>query len=190
MKDKLKKLLLEMVPVILGVLIALLINNWKESAADQRYVEKSLAAIEKDIRESKVSTEEVLEKHYAVIDSISHYLENTDLSIQEIVGNAGGIQYPFTKNIALRFFVSSKADLLDYETISILTNIEESSKMMSKKFDKLMDFAYEKIDSQDQKDKYSFAIHLANVIDSEEQLVELYQEYLGEKEAESLVEDQ
>ncbi|MEL6657985.1 MAG: DUF6090 family protein [Bacteroidota bacterium] len=35
--EYLKRVVQEMVPVILGILIALFINNWKENRANERY---------------------------------------------------------------------------------------------------------------------------------------------------------
>jgi uncharacterized protein YoxC len=167
-----------MIPVILGVLIALLINNWKESSENKRYLQRALDSMEKEVEESKTSVEEVLERHNIVIDSLVEHLENEDLSMREVFENAGGVQYPFIKNIALRFFVGGKVELIDYELISQMTDLEEAKRLLDNKFDKMMDFVYENMEKNDAQSKTLVLIHLSNVMDSESQLVELYANYL------------
>lgn len=181
----LKKIFTELTTVILGILIALFINGWKEDRDNQKFIQEALNTIEKEMAESNVAIEEILPRHYALADSINTYISDPSISIREIAEKSGGMQYPFVKNIGLRFFVSSKAELINYETISQLTEIEDSKALMDKKFDKLMDFAYDNMENTDQKSKTLFIIHLSNVVDSEMQMQELFKNYLNkEKENE------
>ena len=48
MKEKIKKILLDMIPVILGILIALFIGNIKENIDDKSFVKKILSSASQD----------------------------------------------------------------------------------------------------------------------------------------------
>lgn len=58
MKEKIKKILLDMIPVILGILIALFIGNIKENIDDKSFVKKILSSVSQELEENKT----VLEK--------------------------------------------------------------------------------------------------------------------------------
>jgi len=61
---------------------------------------------------------------------------NTELTLFKLLTKFGGFQSPTIKNISLRFFVNNKAELLEYNTISQLLDMESKA-----------DFLHEKIDS-------------------------------------------
>ena len=87
----LKHVLKEMVPVILGILIALFINNWKENRTNEQYVTKALATIETEVKENLSSVSEILPGHYALLEQLVAELENDTLTIAEIITDAGGV---------------------------------------------------------------------------------------------------
>lgn len=178
MAKKLQKLLTELLLLIVGVLIALLINNWKENLGDKRYLENTLLAVQKEIEQSKKELDEILPRHHHLIDSLDLYLTDESKSIMEIAQQAGGVQYPQIKNISLRFFITAKAELISYDIISDLTAMEDFKVMLDKKFDRLMDYTYDYLDKTDKDSKMKFMIHLSNVIDSESNLLQLYEAYL------------
>ena len=53
-----------MIPVILGVLIALLINNFNEQRKDRQYVNKMMQAITTEIKENKKELDELAIKRW------------------------------------------------------------------------------------------------------------------------------
>lgn len=172
-----KKILSEIITVILGILIALFINNWKEEASNKKYIQDTLTSIHKEMEESHAEVEKVLQTHYTLADSLTNNLTN-NRSTREIIGQVGGMKFPFIKNIGLRFFIAGKAELIEYEVISSLTEIEQGTNLLEKKLDKLMDYTYENMENTDEKSKMMFLIHLSNVMDSESQLLEQYDSFL------------
>ena len=168
----------EVIVVLIGVLIALFINEWRETKNNEQFVSSVLAAVEKDIISSKEDLKEVSDKHIRTIDTMAVYLNDEQLSIVEIIEGVGGIQIAQTKNISLNYMVGNRAELLDYELISLLTNIESTRELLDNKFDKFLNYAYETVEATDAKSKRIFIIHLSNVIDSELSLLELYDEFL------------
>ena len=101
----------EVIVVLIGVLIALFINEWRASRNNENFVSSVLEAVEKDIRSNKEDLEEVTAKHLRTIDTMVVYLEDEELSIMEIVQELGGIQIASTKNISLHYMIGSRAEL-------------------------------------------------------------------------------
>jgi hypothetical protein len=170
----------EILIVLIGVLLALFINDWKERRNNESYLRSVQSALKLDIEQSQAEVDTILRRHQAALDSMEVYLADETQSVGDILLRAGGIQYPAIKNISLRFLVANKAELVDYQLIALLTDIELISQLLEKKFDKLMDYGYEKIDATDQSSKIAFAAHLANVMDSEASLLELYANFLAQ----------
>lgn len=179
-----RKVVKEMLVVVFGILIALFINSWKEDLNNQKFVEATLSSIQWEVLQSKKSLDGILLKHTALQDSIVTYFEDDSQSIRTVIQKSGGFQFPNIKIIGLRFFVSSKAELVEYKLISQLIEMEDLKTLLEKKFDKLADYAFEAMEKSDKQSKLKFAIHVSNVIDTESQLQSLYQDYLEEHQEE------
>lgn len=183
-KQKITSFLREIIIVVLGVLIAVYISKLRDDAQDERFIKKTLFAIEEEIKENKLRLEKVLDRHRIVIDSMHQIKNDEAASLAELLERFGGIQYAGNTNIGLRFFISSKAELVDYKTISQLSKIEFTSDLLSKKMENLIEFSYNQMEKKDSVSKLKFVIYLSNVIDSESSLIELYDHFLNGKEGE------
>lgn len=183
-KQKITSFLREIIIVVLGVLIAVYISKLRDDAQDERFIKKTLFAIEEEIKENKLRLEKVLDRHRIVIDSMHQIKNDEAASLAELLERFGGIQYAGNTNIGLRFFISSKAELVDYKTISQLSKIEFTSDLLSKKMENLIEFSYNQMEKKDSVSKLKFVIYLSNVIDSESNLIELYDHFLNGKEGE------
>lgn len=173
-----KYFLQEIIIVVIGVVIAVSIGNYKDKIDNENYVKKTLIAVEKEIKLSQIEVDSVLQKHNRLIESLENALDNNDQALGELIGTLGGVQFPTIKNISLRFFISNKADLVDFELISKLLEIEDQTNVLSDKMKRLADFAYQHINDQDRETKISFAYLLSDVIDSEETLMESYNNFV------------
>ena len=112
-------------------------------------------------------------------------------TIGEILYQLGGFQVASIKNISFRFFVVNKAELLDFQLIAQLLEMEQITGILSGKIDRLADFAYEHANDGSVEAKLKFSYMLMDVIDSENNLLEAYsnflkgnQAYLGRSEEE------
>ena len=72
----LKSLLIEIATIVLGVLIAVSINNFKEQIDNKKYIAKTLLAIEQEIKLSKSEVDTTMYRHVAIIDSLENSFEN------------------------------------------------------------------------------------------------------------------
>ena len=145
----LKSLLIEIATIVLGVLIAVSINNFKERLDNEKYIEKTLLAIEKEIKLSKGEVDTIMLRHIAMIDSLENSFENYTGSLGEMVGRLGGVQAPGIENISLRFFIANKAELVPFEMISQLLEIEMHNDALDEKMKRLIDFTYENVNVVD-----------------------------------------
>lgn len=173
----------EIAIVVIGVLIAVSINNLNEDIGNKKYIKKTLEAIEKEIVQNKGEIEKVVERHQIIADSLLLQLDSKE-SLSKIIFGLGGIQSAETKNIGLRFFISNKADLVDYEVISNLSDIETMSNLLDEKMKRLIDYMFDKIEKRDRIAKEKFYYHLNNVINSERGLLTAYSNYAEKSKVE------
>ena len=170
----------EITIVAIGVLIAVSIGNFKEKRDNDRYIEKTLQAIEGEVRQNQSDLDTILVRHYEMLEEIEEALEgdNSEETLGEFIAGLGGFQIVTLKNVSLRFFISNKAELVDFDLISQLLGIEAQTETLSGKIERLADFAYQHINDTDPQSKITFAFMISDVVDSEENLQESYGEFL------------
>jgi hypothetical protein len=177
-KSQILYFLRETTIVVIGVLIAVTLNNYKESIDNQNYLDKTLRAVKNEVIYNVGEIDTVLINHNELLEYVLENIENEEKPLVELIIDKGGIKGATNRNISLRFFVANKAELIDYELISQLSDIEETTNMLRLKMEKLVDFAYTNVQKADEDTKTKFYLYLQNVIDSEEALSEQYSKFL------------
>jgi len=119
-----------MIPVILGILIALFINDWKEQVDDKRFMIRVLDSIGKEMESNKNEFREILPLQYALIDSINIHLDNKKTSLAEIVIKANGLKVPIVKNTSWKSILNSKLELIDFEAFQKLKILKIGMRFM------------------------------------------------------------
>jgi hypothetical protein len=170
----------EIAIVVLGVLIAVSISNYKEKAENADYVAKTLLAIENEIKSSQIEVDTVLNRHIKLYEILENNATDNEHSLAELISSAGGFQAASVKNVSLRFFISNKAELLEFQMISQLLDIEMAADVLTDKINRLSDFAYANVHETDEQVKVKFTYLIANVIDGEQTLLESYAHFLDE----------
>ena len=99
--------------------------------------------MEQEMTENKAEITEILELQFALVDSIDVYMNNEEITLSEILMRAEGIQIPIVKNTSWRSFLNTKMEIMDYEVIAQMTEIEEGKQFLRIKSEKLLDFVYE-----------------------------------------------
>lgn len=171
----------EIAIVVIGVLIAVWINNFQQQLANEKYIQRTLSAIENEIEQSSSDVDSVLNKHLRIIAYLEEHYDSTEQTLGDMIIELGGLQSPEVKNIGLRFFIANKAELVSYDVIAHLSEIETHSDILTRKMERLIDFCYDHIDAADERTKIKFAYSLANVIDSEQALLRLYADFMDDQ---------
>lgn len=109
------KLFREIIPVIIGILIALFINNWNEDRKDKKYLNKIFSSIERELEESNMDIKRVIPMQLASVDTIESYLNKEGVSLFEIMNRVNGIQFPEIKTKSWNAIANSKIELIGYE---------------------------------------------------------------------------
>ncbi len=142
MKKIIKAFFKEIVPIVVGILIALYINNWNEDRKDQHYINRISTSINKELVETNDDIADKLVKQRMLIDSLDFYLKDDQISLYGVVEKAQGIFVPTIKINSWKAISSSKIELMDYDKVSILADIEEQAELLRLKTEKLLDLIY------------------------------------------------
>jgi len=167
---KINQLFKEIIPVIIGVLIALVINNWNEERKDKKYLNQMLSSINEELKESKIDIKETIPRQKVVLDSIEAYLTDETVSLFDIMIKARGIRFTTIKNNSWKAISNSKIELVDYKKISVLSDIEERKEILELQSEKLLDFMINNAEETSQGKKQIFRMIIKNIIELEEEL--------------------
>ncbi|MEQ8237916.1 MAG: hypothetical protein RIA69_01820 [Cyclobacteriaceae bacterium] len=181
-KNRLVYFFRETAIVVIGVLIAVSLNNLKEKIDNDNYIKKTLSAIENEITLSQSQVDTVLNRHLEMIDNLEDVIGDNEQKLGEMIGSLGGFQQASVKNVSLRFFISNKAELVEFQLIAQLLEIEAHTDVLSDKIKRLAGFAIENINDKDEETKMTFTYLLLDVIDSEQALLQAYSYFLEENE--------
>lgn len=183
MKNRILSFLQEISIVVIGILIAVSIGNYKENADNKKYIEKTLLAIENEIEVSRTEIDTVLNRHLKLYEILESGIGNDGQTLVELISSSGGFQVASIKNVSLRFFISNKAELLEFQLISQLLDIELKTDALADKIKLLTEFTYDNINEGNDEVKVKFAYLLGNVIDGEQTLLESYSSFLQDNKS-------
>lgn len=179
--NRFRYLLQEIFIVVIGVLIAISLNNLKESISNNNYVEKTLNVINNEIQDSRTEVDTILKIHYKMVETLEELgREENDQKLGEMIVELGGFQKATIKNVSLRFFVANKAELVDFNVISQLLDIESRTEILSAKIERLADFVYENLNNTSVGSKLTFTFLLYDIIESEESLLAGYDDFINQ----------
>ena len=173
-----------MIPVILGVLIALFIDGWKTSITNQQYVDKVMGAIKLEMEGNIQDIEKVMPLQKALVDTIVDYMEVDTITLSDLIIKAEGLKIATVQNSSWRAFLNSKIELVDYQSIIQLSSINEHKEILNLKVDKMLEFVSENFESTEEKHKRMLIFQISNVADSENVLLEQHKAFLGIEEGE------
>jgi hypothetical protein len=175
---QLGKLIREVIPVMIGILVALFINNWNENRKDKEYLNQIFSSIEKELEESNEDIKSIIPKQMASVDTIIRYLNNERVSLYEIIVKANGIQMPIIKTNSWNAIANSKIELIDYEKISALSDIEERKENLMLRVERQMDFIFVNFEETDRSKKVIMKMIVMDIIGAERELQAAIEEIL------------
>jgi len=174
MKEKIRKNLFqfikEIIPIIVGILIALFIDNWNVERKDRVYINQVFTMVDSELKESKEEILITIPKQETLIDSLNFYAKNKEVTVLTTVMKSGGIYLPPIKLNAWKAVSTNKIDLVDYKKVTTLSNIEELKGILSGKGELLMNFIYANINETDERIKQTIKLMLLDIIQTEKTL--------------------
>jgi len=170
----------EIVPIVVGILIALYINNWNEAIKDKDYINRISTSISKELTETHDDIVDKLVKQKTLIDSLDFYLKDNDISIFAVTEKAGGIYIPIIRTNAWKAISNSKIELMDYDKVFTLGDIEEGKGLLKLKSNKLLDFLYSNFKETDEDKKAFLKLSMEEIMRTERDLQKDIQKIIKE----------
>ena len=160
-----------MVPVLFGVLIALLINNWNDGRKEKKYVDQIYASIEKELADSILDIQQVIPRQLASIDTLQAYVNDSDVSLYQIIIKSNGVHIPTIRTTAWNAISNSRIDLIAYEKLSALADIAERKDNLNSRFDKQVEFTFQNFESTDRGKKEILGMMMLDIVNAEKRLM-------------------
>ena len=177
-KDYTIQFIKEIVPVIAGILISLFIDNWNSERKDKVYINQVFSTINSELKDSKEDIKATIPRQKALIDSLEFYSSNKNVKLSDIILKSKGIYIPQIKINAWKSVSSTKIDLVDYNQITTLSNIQELKELLNNKSELLGTFLYANINETEKNQKQTLKMILMDIIQIEksiQQNIELFE---------------
>ncbi len=170
----------EIIPVVAGILIALFIDNWNAERKDKAYIEQVFVTIHSELKETNEDISSNIPLQKSLIDSLEFYSTNQKVAIVDIVMKSKGIYVPNIRINAWKSVSSSKIDLIKYEKVTTLSNIEELKTTLNNKTQFLMSYLYSNMNATDKNTKQTLKMILLDILQTE-RTIERTIKLFGEK---------
>ncbi len=170
MKKNIKAFIKEIIPVIVGILIALYINNWNENRKDKKYISQISSSINKELSETNKDLIDNLITQKSFVDTLNFYSRDNKISVLDITIKSKGIYIPAIKINSFKALSNSKIELMEYSKISALANIEEQKEILKMKTERLVDFVYSNTQETGKDKKEFMKLLMLDIISTEKAL--------------------
>lgn len=138
-----KKILLDIIPVVVGILLALILNGIVEDIQSKKYFRQSLHAILEENEHNIKELEYALTRQKAYFDTLEKYYLSDTMSLYDITYVAKGFYTPDLKLTSWKFLLEdSKHTLIPIEMINKLTEIEKNYNTSQLHSEIVMDLIY------------------------------------------------
>lgn len=170
MKKNIKAFVKEIIPVIVGILIALYINNWNENRKDKKYISQISSSINKELSETNKDLLDNIITQKSFVDTLNFYSRDNKISVLDITIKSKGIYIPAIKINSFKALSNSKIELMEYSKISALANIEEQKEILKMKTERLVDFVYSNTQETGKDKKEFMKLLMLDIISTEKAL--------------------
>lgn len=168
--------------VTIGVLIALVISNFKENNQAKKYQIASIETVKHEVEKNHTELRKAVEQQIRVLDTIYKYSDD-HISLFDLLHKTGGLQFPTLSNTGLEFYTKnqiSSIDSIDFKMISTLIQMNKLSDHIDTKLEKLMDFLSPNVYVDSKESKVMTINYLCNALDSEKLLMNSYENFIDE----------
>ncbi|MFC0877144.1 hypothetical protein ACE01N_11140 [Saccharicrinis sp. FJH2] len=176
---KIKPYLIEFTIVTAGVLLALFLNNLKESNDARKYHIASMRTINMEVQDNYSNLKGVIEKQTNLLDSLTKYTESSR-TLLDIFQEKGGLTIATVSNAGLDFYKKDQINSIDFKMMSKLILMNYLSGMIDTKIEKLSDFIYPNMFNNSKESKQMVSFYLKDVLGTENQLITTYEDFIKE----------
>ena len=170
MKKYITLFIKEIVPIIIGILIAMYINNWNEERKDEQYINGIAASIKKELKATSKEIKDKIPLQKSLIDTLDFYSNDKKITLLNTLTKAQGLNFPLIRMNAWKAISNSRIELLDYDNIAGLANIEQQKDFLKIKLDKLTDLIYPNLYETGNDKKKIMKIMMLDIISTEESM--------------------
>ena len=127
MKNRsLNRVFLETIPVIIGILIAVVISNIQQRYSDHQYLRTTIRSIKAQNQENIKELTYALARQQKMFDTLEVYLSDDSSSLFDAIGKARGLYTPDLKSTTWKFLLDNgNHTLVSYDLINQLSEIEK-----------------------------------------------------------------
>ena len=179
MKKTFVEIFKQMIPVIIGILVALFINSWNEKRKDENYIEEISKSIKVELEESLAEIVEKVPKQQRLIDTMRHYVSNDALTLMEVAIKADGFHAPRIRTNAWEAISRTKIELVNYNKLKVLSDIKTGKELLQEKETFLLNFVYSNIYNKSAEAKQTVMFLVIDIMGTErgiKQDIECYAE--------------
>lgn len=180
MKKYFKRFVKEIIPVFFGVLVALWINNWNEERKDKKYIDNFYSSLKKELNDTNKEMIKKRPSQKKLVDTLEFYSKNNTIPLLQVISKGGGVNGPLIKLNYWNALSNSKIELISYEKLAILTEIEEGKSLLKYKRNKLIDFIYSNMTKTSKEEKVVLKIMVLELMNTEKQVQRNIQKILNE----------
>ena len=106
-------------------------------------------------------------------------MNTNELSIYDVVAKANGVHAPRIKTNAWNAIANSKIELIAYEKLSVLADIEERKENLRWRLEKQMDFMFQNMEATDKTKKEILIMTIIDMVGAEKELQSQIEEILN-----------
>ena len=172
-KSNYKKLLLDFISAFLGVLIALLLNNWKEERKENAFISKSIESIYYDNKTNIENISWQIDHLKNQCDTIFLSLQDDQLSVIDVIRKNNGLETVNIIQTGWEILINSQlANKMDYELLTQLTFISSNIVLIENNKNSITEILYKSLESNNTNDKYRLYIILKDLLRMSERFKE------------------
>ncbi len=122
----------ELIPVIVGILIALVINDYQESLNEKERIDVLLNNLVGEYTNRRNEIDSLVTyRHQPFVDTLENYLHNSQIPIAEILSKVGGFAFSEVYTVSWEAALSNQdIGKLDFELLTLLSKISASQESL------------------------------------------------------------
>lgn len=172
-----KKFGYDLLPVAVGVFLALVLNNAQQAWKEDSFQEQLLNTIFKENETNKKEINSLLDKQQRTIDTLNYYAENDDYTIFELIKKVNGLSTPDLANHGASFLLNNSQSLVEVEVLLKLSALDSKLKVYQVSVDHVIDALYNDLYNNDAASKRKLSLMISDIMNYEKDIIVLSDEF-------------